>query len=138
MVALAPPEALIVAGLTVHTGLSTVPGTDGVTVQPNVIGPANPVPVTIVIVAADVPPGATASGDRFGFTVIVKSTADAFGAPTIAAASRHNAAMPARPGHNFTLDSDHKDLNMSRVRFQYPSIPWTTKKLPRPQPFLRN
>jgi len=117
MVALAPPDAFIVGGLTTHDGFDTVPPTDGVTVHPNVIGPTNPLPVTIVIDADDVPPGGTASGDRFGLTVIVKSAAEACGSVTTNAANRHKAAMPARPDHNFTLDSDHKDLNMSRVGF---------------------
>jgi len=92
-------------GLTVQTGLETVPPTEGFTVQPNVIGPTKPVPVTTVIEADEDPPGATALGDRFGSTVIVKSAAEARGSATNAAAIRHKAATQEWPIHNFTLDS---------------------------------
>jgi hypothetical protein len=133
-VALAPPDALKVDGLTVHTGFDTVPPTDGVTVQPNVIGPTKPLPVTMVMFADEVPPGATASGERLLLTVIVKSVcAEATGVASAAAASmqqKMRARSRANRDQNFIFDSDHKDLNMSRVGYQYPSIPGIVKKLP--------
>ena len=131
MVATALPEAFIVAGLTVHTGLETVPPTDGVTVQPNVIGPTNPEPVTIEMSADETPPGATAFGFKFGLTVIVKSVcAEAVVAVKTAAAITHKAATRPHADQDFNLDSHHLDLNMSRFRFLYPSIPGIAKKLP--------
>ena len=135
MVALDCPDALIDDGLTRQFGMSVTAdaGIDGVTVQPSVTGPTKPDPVTIEICADDDPPGATAGGDRFGTTVIVKSTAEARGSATMHAATRHNAATGPRPIHNFTLDSLQTDLNMSSIRFQYPSIPGITKKLPAPR-----
>jgi hypothetical protein len=93
-VALAPPDADSVVGLTVHTGFETVPPTDGVTVQPNVMGPTKLLPVTMVMFADEVPPGATASGERLELTVIVKSVwAEAEGRATAMAAKRHRHTM---------------------------------------------
>jgi hypothetical protein len=133
-VALAPPDALNVDGLTVHTGFDTVPPTDGVTVHPNVMGPTKVLPATMVMFADEVPPGATASGERLELTVIVKSVcAEARGTASAAAANRQH-TMRTRPDQNlnqdFTFDSNHWDLNMSRVGYQYPSIPGIIKKLP--------
>jgi hypothetical protein len=42
MLAEASPVPLKVDGVTVHTGLETVPATEGVTVQPSVMVPLNP------------------------------------------------------------------------------------------------
>ena len=67
------------------------------------------------------------------FTVIVKSVcAEACGTAKTTAANRHTTATGMLPNHNFTLDLHQTDLDMSRVRFQYPSIPGITKKLPVP------
>lgn len=119
IVAVAPPDDVIDAGLTRHVG-SSAGGieTEAVTVHPSVTLPVYPLGVTTVMFEEDVPPAAVASGEK-AVAVKVKSTeADAAGT-TSRLASRHNTGRPPRLVHKFHLDSTNSDFNMSRVRFKY-------------------
>src|SRR5579863_2302090 len=110
MVALAPPDAVSVEGLTVQTGKYwLVMGTTGVTVQVRLTGllraPLEAVAATVILVE-ETSPGTTALGFK-GSVVMVKSAAARAGkAP--ADSTRHR-----RRVRNFHGDSEGLDFNMS-------------------------
>lgn len=132
IVALAPPEALSDAGLTVQTGkYGLVIGTTGVTVQLRVTGPLMVPPCTAgatVMLIEETSPGTTASGFK-GSVVRVKSVAARAGnAP--ANSKRQSRGRATCADQNFHGDLDGLDFNMSGLSVQVRSIPGTAKTLP--------
>jgi len=122
MVAVALAGAVTDAGLIVHTGGSIV-ACDEVTWQLKLTVPENPLTDPTWMVDAEVPPGATASGeneDACSVNSEVPCCAKAAGTKpsTPKAAIRHKQARPAWPNINFNLDSDLSDLNMSWIGFK--------------------
>ena len=121
IVAVALAGTVIEAGLTVHTGGSTV-ACDEVTWQLRLTVPANPLTEPTSMVDADVPPGAMASGEKEDACSVnsdVPSATAAGAQPhTTQTAIRHEKARPPRPIVNFNLDSDLSVLNMSRIGFK--------------------
>ena len=120
MVADALAGGVTVAGLTVHTGGSTVDCADGVTWQVKSTVPVNPGSVVTEIVVDEVPPGATASGES-GEASRLKFCADADDNSVRETATKHSAtrlACRARKNRmKLSFDNpgcDDSDFNMSR------------------------
>jgi hypothetical protein len=121
-VAVAVPGTDTDAGLTVHTGVSVVCCGD-VTWQLRFTVPLNPLTGPTVIRDDETPPGATASGLNDA-AVRVNSDVPCAAATVASTEARVNArstqthAATPRLFANFTLDSNHSDLNMNGFWFK--------------------
>jgi len=124
IVAVAVAGTVTDCGLTVHTGVSVV-CCDDVTWQLRLTVPLNPLTDPTWIVEDDVPPGAMASGlndeaCRVNSDVPCWACANETDRQaTASAAAIRQADIPARrPLIDFTLDSNHPDLNMHEFWFK--------------------
>jgi hypothetical protein len=103
------------SGLTEHTGVDVV-GCVAVTWHSSFTVPANPAAGVTVIVLAEVPPGAIATGSS---DVVLKSNslvpwARAAGTKTRNRASKHDAGTYTNIVQRFRLDADPSNFTMSR------------------------
>ncbi|HXJ87270.1 MAG TPA: hypothetical protein VMS18_10665 [Candidatus Binatia bacterium] len=118
-VRVAAAGVVTVAGLTMQTG-GSVAGCDAVTWQLKfTVTLGLLVGTPIVTREEETPLGATASGLNDAAVRVNSEVPCAMadglemGVKSAQAASRHTAAIPRRPMVDFTLDSDHSDLNMN-------------------------
>jgi len=119
-VAVAVAGTVTDAGLTRHVGGSVMELSDGLTWQVKFTVPLKPVVEPIWIFEDAVPLGETASGlngDACSVNSWAKATDDRPEASASHAAIRHTTRIPPRLTADFTLDSDHSDLNMNGFWF---------------------
>ena len=127
IVAEALAGGVTVAGLTEHTGVEVVAWLDE-TWQERSTVPVKPLKGLTVIVEYDVPPGATASGEKAAFCRL-KSWADAEHIRVRETMIAQKIARAARLARNFNsgfvrFKGDDSNFNMSRVSVA--SIPGTS------------
>ena len=117
-VAVAVAGTVTEAGLTRHVGGSVMELSDGLTWQVRFTVPVKPVVDPIWILDDAVPLGDTATGSNEE-ACRVNSCANAGDDERHAsdAAIRHRARIPPRLAADFTLDSNHRDLNMNGFWF---------------------
>jgi hypothetical protein len=101
--------AVTLAGLTVHTGGSTVDCVVDVTMQPRFTVPVK-LSAPTVMFEDDDPPGATASGES-GAAARVNVWADADEGKARKVAKKHKTAIPVAWLRNLSIDSDDSDFD---------------------------
>ena len=116
MVAVAVAGGVTLAGLTVHTGVEVV-GCDEVIWQPRVTVPLKPFTGSTVIVVAELPPGAMATGSS---VVVLRVNslvpcANAVGARARERTSTNSSPKPLSANPSFTLGANPFNFTMSRL-----------------------